>query len=93
MDLTGNLDHFLKTDFLILVSQHCQGTKFQGTRGSKFPILWNMKSEPPVFIKDQLIFCKGFESVLLISWEVITPSILTLNHAVSQKEVLLKCKV
>lgn len=45
-----------------------------------------MKSQPPMFIKDQLIFCKGFESVLLISWEVITPSILTLNHAVSQKK-------
>lgn len=44
-----------------------------------------MKSQPPVFIKDQLIFCKGFELVLLILWEVITPAIITLGHAASQK--------
>lgn len=44
-----------------------------------------MKSQPPMFITDQLIFCKGFESVLLTLWEVITPFIFTLGHAASQK--------
>lgn len=52
-----------------------------------------MNSQPPVLIKDVETFCKGFELVLLISWEVITPSLLTLGHAASQKEVLAKCKV
>lgn len=33
LGLTGNLAHFLKTDFVILVSQHCQGT-----RASEFQI-------------------------------------------------------